>query len=51
MRSARMILATAAATAALAFGAPSAAFAVPAGDDGGRDSSSHSQGRDHGSDD
>ncbi|MGW1003789.1 hypothetical protein [Streptomyces sp. NPDC002520] len=50
MRSARILLATAAATAALAFAVPGAALA---GDDGGRDNSSHSSdsgsGRDNGS--
>ncbi|MFF5438183.1 hypothetical protein [Streptomyces achromogenes] len=48
MRSARMLLATAASTAALAFATPGAAFAVPAGHDSGRDDSSYS--REHDSD-
>lgn len=47
MRSARMLLATAAATAALSFAAPGAAFAVPAGD---HDDSSYSKEHDSGSD-
>ncbi|MBX9398434.1 hypothetical protein K4749_33835 [Streptomyces sp. TRM72054] len=53
MRSARILLATAAASAALAFATPGAAFAVPAGHDEGGDDSSYSKehnsdsGRDH----
>ncbi|AKN74492.1 membrane protein [Streptomyces sp. PBH53] len=50
MRSARMLLATAAATAALAFATPGAAFAVPAEHDDGRDDSSYSKEHDSGSD-
>ncbi|WP_318205246.1 hypothetical protein [Streptomyces sp. SCL15-4] len=48
MRSARTLLATAAATAALGFATPGAAFAVPAEHDSGRDDSSYS--REHDSD-
>ncbi|ARP73656.1 hypothetical protein LK07_32165 [Streptomyces pluripotens] len=47
MRSARTLLATAVATAALALAAPGAAFAVPAGDDGSHRDSSHSRESDH----
>ncbi|KOV92957.1 hypothetical protein [Streptomyces sp. NRRL B-3648] len=50
MRSARMILATAAAAAALAFATPGAAFAVPAERDSGGDDSSYSKEHDSGSD-
>lgn len=56
MRSARMLLATAAASAALAIATPGAALASHGGDDGGRDDSSYSRdhdsggGRDKGSD-
>ncbi|MEW2288645.1 hypothetical protein [Streptomyces sp. NPDC047841] len=51
MRSARMLVATAAAAAALSFAAPGAAFAVAAGhDSGGRDGSSYSKEQDNGSD-
>ncbi|MFG2352181.1 hypothetical protein [Streptomyces sp. NPDC048521] len=48
MRSARMLLATAAAGAALAIASPGVALASHGGDDGGRDDSSYS--RDHDSD-
>ncbi|MFF7975979.1 hypothetical protein [Streptomyces sp. NPDC007905] len=50
MRSARILLATAAATAAVCFATPGAAFAVPAGGDWGRDDSSYSRDHDSGSD-
>ncbi|MEU6671657.1 hypothetical protein [Streptomyces sp. NPDC046727] len=50
MRSARTLLATAAATAALAFATPGAASAVPAEHDGGRDDSSYSREQDSDSD-
>ena len=49
MRSARMLLATAAATAALAFTTPGAAFAVTASGDGGHGDSSYSKEHDKGS--
>lgn len=46
MRSARILLATAAAAAALSFVTPGAVFAVSTGDDGGRDDSSYSRDKD-----
>ncbi|GGW76932.1 hypothetical protein GCM10010503_63430 [Streptomyces lucensis JCM 4490] len=50
MRSARMLLATAAVSAALAFATPGAAFASHGGDDSGRDDSSYSRDSDSGGD-
>ncbi|MES4891127.1 hypothetical protein [Streptomyces sp. NPDC096012] len=50
MRSARMLLATAAATGAIAIATPGVAFAAFGGDDGGRDDSSYSRSRDSGGD-
>ncbi|MFG2606300.1 hypothetical protein ACGFT2_22525 [Streptomyces sp. NPDC048514] len=50
MRSARMLLATAAATGAIAIATPGVASAAFGGDDGGRDDSSYSRERDSGGD-